>query len=292
MKAQCVIVGRGAIGAIYCNALSRCSEVSLRVVADAQRVEKYKQEPLIFNGRTLELNYQTPKDGDTSADLVIITTKWDGLPGALNLIEPIVSDKTLILPLLNGIMPYEYCQRRYGNQRVLRGFFIGTTAVRENNSVEQSGRYRTVIEHNEWIEKLFDTAEIKYRVEEDMVREQWQKLVINIGLNQTTAQRGGLSYGELRASEEDLELCRALMEEASRVASAVGIKRADELAPKAMELLLTLSSEDYSSMAQDVRAGRATECEIFGGYIIELAESLAVDVPYHRRFIEQNFSEQ
>ncbi len=291
MATECVVVGRGAIGAIYCSALSSAQGVELRVVADSQRVQRYSEEPLIFNRERLDtLKYTTPKSGDRAADIIIITTKWSGLQQAIELIRPIVSENTLILPLLNGIMPYQRCVEEFGSHRVLRGFFIGTTAIRSGAEVTQSGRYRTVIEPNRVIEELFTSSNIKYRVEPDMEREQWQKLVINIGLNQSTAQYGGLSYGELMASEQHLGLCRALMDEAAMVAGMLGIERAEELAPKAMELLLTLSAEDYSSMAQDVRAGRETEWEIFGGYILALAEELALELPVHSAYrIENNF---
>lgn len=301
-----VVVGRGAIGAIYCAAFSNSAHCQLRVAADSARVSRYVSEPFYYNGEELELDYFTPKVGDSVgdelADLVIIATKWGGYRSALDTIAPVVGEDTLILPLLNGLLPYEVAVERYGESRVLRGYYVGQTASREGSSATLEGRYRTVFGeesnvegcYSERINRLIDIFEkvgVSYRVDDDMVYSRWLKFVINSGLNQVSALGGGLSYGDIRSSPQMSTLCRALMDEAAQVAAAVGVVGAQGMTERAMKLFTTLRDGDYSSMAQDVRAGRATEWELLGGYLIVKAAALGVPVIQHQ-LLEKELKKQ
>ncbi len=292
MRSSVVVVGRGAVGGVYLERLVECSDVELKVVADQERVDRYNKTPFLFNSKELKLNYSTPKVGDTQADFVIVATKWEGFADALSLIEPIVGEDTLILPLLNGIKPYEVAAQRFGAQKVLRGYYIGKTASRCGHSVSQSGEYVTVFgddfnkstEYSCRVKKIadiFEKSAIKYRIDEDMIYSHWAKLVVNIGLNQTSALDGGLNYGEIITNEKWYKLCVDLMNEAVEVANCCEVRNAQRMVETALELLPKLAKEDYSSMAQDVKAGRVTEWDIFGGYLIEKAEIYGVDTPKH-----------
>lgn len=304
-----VIVGRGAIGAIYCAAFSNSAHCQLRVAVDSARALRYVSEPFYYNGEELKLDYFIPNVGDNVgdsvgdsvgdiavdelADLVIIATKWDGYRSALESIAPVVGEDTLILPLLNGLLPYEVAVERYGESRVLRGYYVGQTASREGSSATLEGRYRTVFGEESNVEgcyservnrviDIFEKVGVSYRVDDDMVYSRWLKFVINSGLNQVSALGGGLSYGDISSSQQMSTLCRALMDEAAQVAAAVGVVGAQAMADRAMEMFTTLRGGDYSSMAQDVRAGRATEWELFGGYLIVKAAELGVPVVLHQ----------
>ncbi len=284
---KCVIVGRGSLGMLYYAALSAMEDVDVSFAADRERVKRYESERISFCGRELSgVRYFTPKKGDEAVDLVLITTKWGGFRDALELISPIVTSSTVVVPLLNGLLPYEVAVQRYGDTlRVLRAFYIGTTASRQGASVSQSGDYTTVMEGCEAVESLFERCGIAYRVEEDMVRAQWQKYVINIGLNQCSVISGGVSYGEIKRSESLRGVVAQLMREAEAVAVAEGISGARGMADYGIGFLDSLTDSDYSSMAQDLLSGRAMEVEIFAGDLVNRAKSLGVDTPCNLEFL-------
>ncbi len=262
-KIRCTLIGRGSIGTVYCAALAKCAEVEFSIAADSARIRRYttQAEPLKLNGEVIiPARYFTPAQGDPVQDLIIITTKWGGFLEALDLIEPLVGEDTLILPLLNGLLPWEVAAQRYGAQRVKRGYYIGSTAtMTPDEGVQLKGNYNTVMERCRGVEKIFDMAGVCYTIEEDIEAARWQKFIINLGMNHTSALRGGVSYGEIRNSPELLAHCIATMERAAAVAHAMGVNGAEQMPQKALDLLAVLQSEDYSSMAQDVRAGRETE---------------------------------
>ncbi len=269
---------------------SRLREVcNVGFAADCNRVQRYKGESLWLNDSKIpQVEYFEPKRGDQPADLIIITTKWSGYNAALELIGPIVDEhKTIILPLLNGLLPYQCAVERYATRRVLRGFYVGSTASMVGSKMSVGGGFTTVMEGCDEVEKLFESAGLRYRVEEDMVRAQWGKLVVNVGLNQCSALGGGLSYGEIKQSEEYMNVVRELMQEAVMVAKHSGVRNSDSLMEEAMRVFDIMGDGDYSSMAQDVRSGRETEWEIFCGFLVQRANELGVEVPRNRAIMER-----
>ncbi len=299
---EVVLIGRGAIGGAYCSALDAASGINLRVAALEDRVQRYSSEVYKFNGKELQLNYFTPSEESQKADLVIITTKWDGFKDALNLAAPLVGDKTVILPLLNGLLPYEVARDRFPEARVLAGYYIGVTAVRSGNSTTVNGDFKTCFgeidnfgregrysEAKELVAQIFELSGLTYLIDEDMRLSQWRKFIINIGFNQVSALDGGLNYEQIRGNEELVELCRGLMHEAVDVALKVGvnIENRDEVVDKAMSALEWLNGGDYTSMAQDVLAGRKTEWEIFGKYLLSMAKDLNINLSLHTKLEER-----
>lgn len=284
---RCVVVGRGALGVLYYEALSRSGELSVRFAADEERVERYQRERLTFRDQELECQYFTPSVSDPVAGVIIITTKWNGFRAALELIAPIVGENTVILPLLNGLLPWEVARERFPLSRVLRGYYIGTTASRSGTEVSQSGSYTTVIEECESIERLFDAVGINYSVADDIEAKRWEKFILNIGLNQCSALDGGLSYDEIRRSDKYRAIASSLMQEAATVAQAYSVKGAESMAHDAIKFLDKLTGSDYSSMAQDVRAGRAHEGEIFGEDLIRRATKVSVNTPVNRQILKR-----
>lgn len=277
------VIGRGAIGAVYCAGL-RGAGFEVVVLGDSARLERYRAEGLYYNGVGVEgLEYGGVGEG--AVDLVIIASKWGGYEDALGLAEGVMGRGTLVLPLLNGILPYEMAVERFGVERVRRGFYLGTTAMREGNRVEMRGAYNTIMEGGKGgggeIQALFDRAGISYRVEDDIMGASWQKMVINCGFNQVSALDGGKSYGEIRNTPELMAMCEGLMAETAMVARGVGVQGTEDMVARGMNMLGVLNAEDYTSMAQDIRAGRETEWEIFGGYLLEEAQGLGLELPLH-----------
>lgn len=288
-----VLIGRGGVGVSYAYPISKLSGVRLRVAADEKRVERYSSSPFFYNDEPLALEYFTPTNRE-AVDLIIIATKWSGYRAALDMCEILVGENTQILPLLNGLIPYDMACERFGVQRVLRGYYIGHTASLDGDVIRQDGVFRTVFgeslnvegdysERVKAVAALFDKVGLKYRIDADMLSSQWQKLVINVGANQVTGLEGGLSYGELHGSADRMTHAVRLMQQAVAVAAAAGVAGTDKMLENALASFKSMVAGDYSSMAQDVRAGRKTEVEIFAGYIVRLAGELGIYVPDHKQ---------
>ena len=130
-----IVCGIGAVGSIYAEKFKQNAECDLRVLVDEDRLKRYSNEPIIFNGQELMFNYVLPSVTNFKADLIVIATKFDGLPAAVINIKNFIKEDTIIMPLLNGVTSEEIVAREYGWDKVLYSYFIGHSAVREGRSV-------------------------------------------------------------------------------------------------------------------------------------------------------------
>lgn len=294
-----VVVGLGAIGSVYAVALKKAG-FEVKVALDKVRLDKYADNNLIFNDVECDLDYFTPATSDQPAELIIIATKGVGYEDALNLIEPIVGESTIILPLLNGITSEEIAAQKYGWNRVVYGYFIGHTATRIGRKVYQDGSYRTVFgdEVNDpnnlsnrvlRVKNIFDKAQIHYRIDDDMRSSLWQKFVINIGLNQATAYFRK-NYGDIKQDATNQDFMSNLMLEAQSVAIALKIKGSENFAKIGLDTLNKMQGSDSSSMLQDVNAGRVTEVDMFAGEVCALGKKLHIETPYNKLVLKQLIS--
>jgi 2-dehydropantoate 2-reductase len=289
-----IVIGLGAIGTIYAAKLKQYDPNCLRVLVDASRLERYKGQGIILNGIRQDFEYILPEANQEKADLILIATKADALPEAVNAIENVVHDETVILALLNGITSEELIAERYSRDKVLHSYFIGHGSTRIGNQVTFDGVGRIVFgEANasgrtprvETVCRFFDRAGIDYDVPDDILFSQWCKFVVNVGINQASAILRA-SYGDFQRSEKANAIVVELMQEAVLIAHKVGIRNADALLPWAKDFIQNMPAAFKSSMLQDIEAGKKTEVDLFGGTVCALGEKYGIPTPQNAMFFK------
>jgi len=289
-----IIVGLGALGGIYAVKLQDHNPDCVRVLVDPERLKRYSADGVLFNGRRYDFRYVLPEPNPAKADLVIIATKADALPGAIAAIQPFVGDNTLILSLLNGVTSEQHIATAYGWEKVLYACFVGHGSTRVGNAITFDGVGRIVFGEAEnrthsprvaALTRFFDAANITYEVPEDMLFALWRKFVLNVGVNQASAVLRA-SYGVFQRSEQALNIAIELMEEALTIARRIGIQNADAILPWALEFIRTTPPAFKSSMLQDMEAGAKTEVSIFGGTVCDLGQELGIPTPLNATFVK------
>ncbi len=289
-----VIVGLGAVGAIYATKLKQYNPDCVRVLVDKGRLERYKAQGIILNGVRQDFNYILPDANQEKADLILIATKADGLQDAIAAIENFVEDETIILSLLNGITSEEKIAERYGWDKVLHSFFVGHGSTRSGNAVTFDGVGRIIFgEANapartpkvDRVCRFFDQAGIDYEVPEDILFSIWCKFVVNVGINQASAILRA-SYGVFQRSEKAHAIATELMQEAVQIAQKAGIRNVDGILPWCNNFIRNMPSAFKSSMVQDLEAGNKTEVDIFGGAVCALGQKYGVPTPKNEMFLK------
>jgi 2-dehydropantoate 2-reductase len=278
--------GLGAVGAMYAAKILDHKPKSLSIIADSERISRYKKDGVLINGKNYPFVYTEPGKG-TPCDLVIIAVKQHHLEKTMDEIESFVGKDTVILSLLNGISSEEILSVRFGQEKLVYSFVIGTDSVRSGTSISyiRSGEIVFGIKKDDpatdklkYLSDFFSQTDIASRIPDDILREQWWKFMMNVGINQTSAILRA-PYGVFK----DISEARATMKAASREVIAIAQKAGIDLHPddidKYVKVIETLSSEGKTSMLQDVEAGRKTEVEIFAGTVISLGEEYGVATP-------------
>lgn len=276
-----IICGLGALGLTYANKIK--DYCNLKILADSTRINKYKNSPPKFNSKAISLEYITP-DMAWDADLIIISTKANGLNSAIDYIKNFVKENTIIISLINGISSEETIAQTYKNN-VIRSFFIGHSAIRQGLNVSQDGIGKIVIEQNQRLEEFFSYCNIDYEISNDIIYSQWLKLGVNIILNEPTAIHE-ITVGELRKRKDYFELSKHLLKEIQEVAIACGINILDDFENAVLSSIDLISDSGTTSMYQDVIAKRKTEIEIFSGEIIKLGKKHGIKTPYNQKMYD------
>lgn len=226
-------------------------------------------------------------------DVVLLCVKSYDVPGALGQAAPLLEDGPLLIALQNGLGHHEAL-------RQLKNWAVGITSqgasLIEPGVVKHGGSGLTVLgfmdqvgaEEQQCLAEvaaLFEGAGLPTRISPDIEVDIWNKLLINVGINALTAIYD-CPNGELLENFTAREQLRQAVREAASVAVAKGIKITAD--PVAMtEMVCRATSQNISSMLQDIRHGRITEIEFINGAIVSEAEFLGLAAPVNRLLAAQ-----
>ena len=284
-----LVCGIGAVGSIYADKIEKFTPQNLRVLVDEARLERYKKNPTVFNGRVLDFNYILPNDTSFKADLIIIATKFDGLNDVIKNIKNFVYDDTVILSLLNGVTSEKIIAKTYGREKLLYSYFIGHSAIRDRrnithddvNTIVYGSENSNDFENVERIQDFFEQAGINYLIPDDIIHSLWLKYMLNVSANQTTAILR-MNFGEMLENDKCMDFAINVMKEVQAIAKAEGVRNTESMINETIEHLHTMIPEGKTSMLQDVEAGRKTEVEMFAGTVIKLGKEFGIPTPYNK----------
>lgn len=283
-----ILCGLGAIGTIYADKLEKFDAENFKVLVDEARIERYKTNPIKFNGRQLNFDYILPSQEGFKADLIILATKFAGLKDAIKNIKNFVKEDTVILSLLNGVTSEDIIADVYGKDKMLYSYFIGHSSVRCGNSVTHDdvntivfGAENNLGENVVAVKNFFDKVGINYKIPDDIKRSMWLKFMLNVSANQPTAILR-MTFGEMFENTHFMKFAENIMREVQSVAKAEGVLNTETMVDEALKHLKTMTPDGKTSMLQDVEAGRKTEVDMFAGTVIELGKKHGISTPYNK----------
>jgi len=268
---------------------------SLRIVADKERVEKYRTQHVYCNGERCDFHFTTPEESVEPADLVLFTVKNEGLKDAIHAVRNHIGDNTILLSALNGITSEAVIGESYGMEKILYCVAQGMDAVKVKNELsyenmgmlcfgERNGEVNS--EKVRALATFFDEMNVPYEVVPDMYKKLWSKFMLNVGVNQTVAVHES-NYGEIQKPGPARDMMIGAMREVMLLSEKEGIPLTEEDINYWLIVLSKLSPEGKPSMAQDVEAKRYSEVELFSGTVLKLGEKYGVSTPINRELYER-----
>ncbi len=290
MPSHILIVGCGAIGALFASALAGVAKVS---AYDANR-----EHVDAINARGLRITGKSPRVAHIAAtadaaalkgetfDAVIFLIKSSATAQALAQLRPVLTGNPMLVTLQNGM----------GNAEMLLGA-PGAAVVR--GVTMNAGRYigpgeiENLIEGKTWLGPvrgsvddirplagLLTAAGYPAEALADPMGAVWSKFVFNCVLNPL----GALMMGD-NAARYDAPEMRALMDDMAAECMAVVKALGGDFAFPPMEFVektragLLPMSKHAGSMALDIARGAPTEIDELTGFIVREGERLGVPVP-------------
>jgi 2-dehydropantoate 2-reductase len=289
------IIGLGALGILFGNHFAkRIPKEDVRIIADSERIEKYKKEHVYCNGEPCNFHYVTPEKPCEPADLLIFTVKYEGLHDAIKAVHHHVGKDTIILSALNGITSEGIIGQAYGLDKILFSVAQGMDAVKVGNKLtyEHMGMIcfgdqepGIISDKVKSVAAFFDKIGFPYEVDTNMNKRLWGKFMLNVGVNQTVAVYKS-NYGEIQRDGEARETMIAAMREVMTLSVYEGTNLTEADLNYWLSVLATLSPEGKPSMAQDLEARRYSEVGLFAGAVLEMGEKHQVPTPVNKKLFD------
>lgn len=300
MSDTIAILGAGALGFLYARELHAPGKRDCFFIAQGERAEGLRQRRTRVNGVPLELPVKEPKGTGEHpvADLLIVALKHHHLEEALPLARPFLHSHTIIISVMNGITSEDIISRTLSQGRVVHCVALGMDAVRSEEAVRYTTPGKLILgkpgitggakgEDPDLIRlrEIFVGTEVPLLFSDDIIRDQWWKFMINVGVNQVSAVTGGVYRFFQKRGSHTRALMDQAMGEVLQVAEKLGIELGQQDMDRWYTVLDTLGPENKTSMLQDMEAHRKTEVEMFAGTLIDLGERHGLDLPVNRTIL-------
>lgn len=282
------IIGFGAIGCVYGKHLYDYLGNDFAVIAGGTRGERLKKNGAVINGEKIMPRVVDPANPDMKADLIILSVKSYALESAIKDIKNVMKPETVLLPIFNGISGRERLAEAFPENTVFYGL-CRTDALRTADGILCTWEgpiefgYADNREPKEdvlAVKALFDAANVKNEICEDMLRASWLKFMRNVSMNQLAAVTG-LSYRELKTIPYMSEAVKEIMTEVVNVARGKGIDLRYSDVDECCNIMAASSDDAKPSTLQDVEAKRPLETDIFAGSVIEEGIKAGVKTPWN-----------
>jgi len=291
------VVGLGGMGGYFGGklALKYAGSPEHRVVfiARGEHLAAIRREGLLL--KTVEGDYKVVADLATDnpveagvCDLVLFCVKEYDLEAAAAGLVPLLHEKTVVLPVLNGVDIAERLRSILPRGVVLSGCVYISTFIEAPGVVHQVGGTCQLIfgpddgqaETYRPLEAFLKAAGIKAELSSEVAVPLWTKYLFVSPMAGVTSLMAK-SFGEVMEDEKGRGMVRGLMAEIAALARAKGIPLPADSEESGLSRIARFPYETKSSLQLDYEKGRRTEVELFIGYVVRTGQTLGVPTPLH-----------
>ncbi|MDK1289525.1 ketopantoate reductase family protein [Pseudoalteromonas umbrosa] len=289
---QVYILGCGAVGLLLAEKLAKDHSVTL-----VTRDLSYKAFLFIQGKEQTRLNIKVTTLAQLSEKMhtCIIPVKAYQVEQAISDVAPHLSDNANLILSHNGMHDLQRIQTQLAPKHAL--FFFSTSmggmkptpnsvifkgaGLSQLGACNQIAKQRLNTVYQTWFAKHFDPIEVV----DDINLVRWQKLCVNIAINPLTAIHQ-CKNGALRAPKYARQVLN-LLNEACKVAGLEGVElQMSEELTRAYHVM-TLTANNTSSMAQDIKLNRRSEIDAICGFVSTTAKTHGHQAPQNERLWQQ-----
>ena len=278
------VVGAGAIGCYYGAKLAYFGrDVHFLMRGDVKEIRRFG---LRLNGKGENLRVAKVNHHPSTEEI--------GPCDLLNLIPPLLHEKTMLLTLQNGFGNEEFLAENFGAERVLGGLcFVclnrvsrsvidlydhGRVAIGEYNRCPQPRTHDVAWE--------FRRCGVVCGVVENLALERWRKLVWNIPFNGLSIAAGGIDAAAILSDDHLRSECLALMDEVIVAANKCGFPLPAAAALEQVKRTESMGAYKPSTLV-DFQAGRPLEIEAIWGEPLRRAVAAGAFTPRLQELYEK-----
>lgn len=221
-----------------------------------------------------------------SPDLILLCVKSYDLEAAVKSAKDKIQDRTLILPLLNGIDIYERIRKIIKNGMVLPACVYLGTHIAGPGVIEQNGGNGVILTGpnplfpqytGQYLQHYFRTKDIEMTWNNDPRPAIWEKylFIAAFGLVSAFTEK---SLGVIMESDKLRGMVRGIIAEILSLAISKGIRLPEDILEASLNKAFNFPYDARTSYQRDIESQRQlNEGDLYGGTIIR--EGIASGVP-------------
>jgi 2-dehydropantoate 2-reductase len=278
---QVQIMGAGAIGSLF-GALIQLSGFKVYFVSRGKQLEALKSRGLTLKGIIKAHLRVNAESKPRNADLTIIAVKAYDTKRAAEILSEV--EPGITLTIQNGVGNVEVLSKfldrvvggvtTYGANLVAPGIVNyageGMVFVGNDGFISDDARF---------VGEVLRAARVNCELVSDISFRIWSKAIVNSAINPITAICG-VKNGKIIEIEELWEIASSVVEEGVSVLRKMGMTGEDLL--NVVKDVVIKTSENRSSMLQDIENKKRTEIDFINGKIVEKAEELGLEANSNR----------
>jgi 2-dehydropantoate 2-reductase len=288
------VMGTGAVGGYFGAKLAAAGQDVVFIVRQ-RNLPSLRRNGLRVESPTGDLNVRNGFFTDSPADagmvdLVLFCVKSYDTAEAAAALAPMMSKRTAILSLQNGIDNADKIAGLWGSERTLAGVVYLGAQMSDPGVIQHSSGGKIVLgpisgqasDTAQLVEQMISRAAIPCEISAAIEQVQWAKLLWNAPFCAISCLTR-CTVKEIVESESLTKLARDCMMEVQSAARTQGIELSTDLFDQTLAFSRNLG-EFKPSMLQDLEAGKPLEYDAFNGIVIRLLEQAGQQAPTNQVF--------
>jgi len=283
-----MIVGAGAVGGFFGAHLAK-GNPNVSFLLRPRTLQVVRERGLILRSASGTLTVRPPAASDprelVRPDLVILAVKAYDLDEVMDQIEPVLTEKTILLTLQNGVDVEDRILARLHRDCVVGGVAFIYSKIVEPGVIEHYKRGSVAIgelmghksERVGMIADLFRKAGIHCQISDDIRRSKWEKMCWNCVFNPITVLIND-RVAKALDHPEMMGVIWQIVGEVASVSATLKVPLAPDMAEKTVQATQAIR-DIHTSMYDDWKAGRPTEIDSLNGYIVRKGRELGIPTP-------------
>ena len=287
------IYGAGGLGGFY-GARLACAGNDVAFIARGAHLAAMRERGLHVSSPLGDMHLPEPVATDNPADigpvdLVLVAVKTWQIPEVGAAMGPLIGERTLVLPFLNGVEASDELAAAVGAERVLGGLSKVFSKIEAPGVIHHftpnvfvafgeldgagSERVRALVD-------MFSAAGVDAEISPAIRVELWKKLL----LVSSWAGLGALArspMGVMREQPETRALIGRSMDEGLAVARATGHAVDAAYKDEMWAFYRTMPADATASMQRDIMDGRPSELDAWNGAICRFGARAGIETPVH-----------
>jgi 2-dehydropantoate 2-reductase len=273
------------VGCYYGGMLARAGH-DVVLIGRPQHVEAIRRDGLHLELQGFDGHVRVEASSEpaavSGAQLVLFCVKSTDTDSAAAALKPHLAADALVLSLQNGVDNAERLRVALSQEVAATVVYVATEMAGPGH-VRHHGRGELVIEPSSASEKVAAAlieAGVPTEISTNVRGALWVKLILNCAYNALSAI-AQLPYGKVVQVEGVTTTMRDVVAECVAVAHADGVTLPDGVDAAVKRIAETMPGQ-FSSTAQDLARGKASEIDHLNGYVARRGDALGVPAPANR----------